>query len=194
MKIAVSAAGVDLDSEVDPQFARARYFILVDSESLDFETIENPNRMLRGGAAVGSARLLVDKGADVVLSGSCGPNAFRTLSLAGIRVVPGARGKVRSAVTAFLHGRLHATPGPPPAAGPGMRRMGMWWAGPRGRGPRRGLGGPASFPGVGSVYRERWKDSGTREELQMLRMQAESLKVHLEQIMDRIEELEGEEE
>jgi len=42
VKIAVSATGIDLDAQVAPRFGRCQYFIIVDSDTLEFETIENP--------------------------------------------------------------------------------------------------------------------------------------------------------
>ena len=41
MKIAITAKGADLDSEVDPRFGRAAYILIVDSETLDFEALDN---------------------------------------------------------------------------------------------------------------------------------------------------------
>jgi predicted Fe-Mo cluster-binding NifX family protein len=52
MRIAVSSAGAGLDSEIDPRFGRCSHFVIVDSETMEFETIENPNVMAAGGAGI----------------------------------------------------------------------------------------------------------------------------------------------
>ena len=41
MKIAVTSTGVDLDSQVDPRFGRAAYILVVDSETFDFQVLDN---------------------------------------------------------------------------------------------------------------------------------------------------------
>ena len=39
MKIAISSTGKELDSNLDPRFGRAAYFISVDAETMDFEAV-----------------------------------------------------------------------------------------------------------------------------------------------------------
>ncbi|GAI92280.1 unnamed protein product [marine sediment metagenome] len=43
MKIAITSRGETLDSEVDPRFGRAEYFLIGELESMDFRAIENKN-------------------------------------------------------------------------------------------------------------------------------------------------------
>lgn len=107
MKIAVTAKGKDLDAEIDPRFGRALYIIIIDSESMEYEVIENAENVnaLRG-AGIQTAALVSEKGADVLLTGSCGPNAFRTVNAAGIKVVNDVTGAVRDAVTDFKNGKF----------------------------------------------------------------------------------------
>lgn len=107
MKLAISARGPTLDSEVDPRFGRAEHFIFVDTDSGAFEAVANDQDL---GAAVGAgiqaAKCVADRGAEAVLTGHCGPNAFRTLQTAGIAVCIGAEGTVKAAVDAFVNGSL----------------------------------------------------------------------------------------
>lgn len=107
MKIAVTSQGNDLDSQVDPRFGRAAYLLIVDSENLDFEVIDNTeNRNALKGAGIQAASNLSSKGAGVLLTGFCGPNAFKTLQAAGIKVADNASGTVREAINAFLEGKV----------------------------------------------------------------------------------------
>jgi len=107
MRIAVTSTGVELDSEVDPRFGRAPYFLLVDSETLDFEVLDNKENVnALKGAGIQAAGMVSEKGADVLLTGYCGPNAFKVLKAARIGVANNAAGTVRDAVRAYVEGRL----------------------------------------------------------------------------------------
>ena len=59
-----------------------------------------------GWAGIQSAETVSRLGAEVVVTGHCGPKALRTLRAAGIRIVTGAQGTVKEAVDAFNKGAL----------------------------------------------------------------------------------------
>ena len=106
MKIAVSAMGKELDASIDPRFGRCAFFLIVDPDNMSFEAFENENIALSGGAGIQSAQFVTSKGAEVVITGSVGPNAFRTLSAAGVDLITGQLGTVRGAVEKFKKGEL----------------------------------------------------------------------------------------
>jgi predicted Fe-Mo cluster-binding NifX family protein len=113
MKIAVSSKGVHLSDEMDPRFGRARYILLVDSETFDYEVLDNSaNVNAFKGAGIQTATMIADKGAEVLLTGYCGPNAFKTLEAAGIKVVTDATGTVREAVKTFKTGGFQYSDSP----------------------------------------------------------------------------------
>ena len=113
MKVAVTAMGKDLGAAVDPRFGRARYFIVVDTESEDFEVLDNEQNLNAAqGAGIQSARNVSESGADALITGNCGPRAFATLSAAGIKVYIGATGTVAQAVEALKAGELQAADDP----------------------------------------------------------------------------------
>jgi predicted Fe-Mo cluster-binding NifX family protein len=113
MIIAVSASGQTLDAQVDPRFGRAAFFVAVDTESGAFQAHENTQNLNAAqGAGIQSAETVSRLGAEVVITGNCGPKAFRTLSAAGIKIVVGADGTVGSAVEAFKSGSLVPTDAP----------------------------------------------------------------------------------
>ena len=89
MKIAISSQGTELSAQVDPRFGRCQHFIIVEPETMQFEAVENSNIMAGGGAGISSAQMMADKGVQAVLTGNCGPNAYETLSAAGIQVITG---------------------------------------------------------------------------------------------------------
>lgn len=112
MKIAITAKGSDLDSEVDPRFGRCQNFIIVDPDTMEFEAVDNSSAMAAGGAGISAAQMIAGKGVKIVLTGNCGPNAHHTLTAAGIKVVTGVSGKVRQAAQDFKAGLLKASSEP----------------------------------------------------------------------------------
>jgi len=108
MTIAVSASSPELSGTVDPRFGRAPYFLFVETESMAFESEVNRQTDAASGVGIQVAQMIAGRGVDAVLTGSCGPNAFRTLQAAGIQVIVGVRGTVEQAVTEYREGRLRA--------------------------------------------------------------------------------------
>ena len=107
MKIAVTSQGTDLDARVDPRFGRAAYILVVDSDSNDFQVIDNnENINALKGAGIQAASNVVNSGAKVLLTGFCGPNAFRALQAGKVAVANDAEGTVRDAVRMYLDGKL----------------------------------------------------------------------------------------
>jgi len=142
MKIAVSAAGPSLDSQVDPRFGRCQYLLIVDSESLAFEALENPAVTSPGGAGIQAAQAVVDEGVEAVITGSCGPKAYQVLSAAHIDVLDGVSGSVREAVEGYRRGELKAAAGPSGRPHSGMGPgIGEGWGRGMGGGRRGGPGG-----------------------------------------------------
>jgi predicted Fe-Mo cluster-binding NifX family protein len=163
MKIAINTNGTDLDAAVDPRFGRCPGFLIVDTEDLASEAMENPGAGRGQGAGIQTAEWVAQKGGAAVLTGNCGPKAHRALTAAGITVVTGCTGTAREAIARFMSGELPAAARPnvpghfgdktPPAeadraaaafgAGRGMGRgsgRGMGRGGGGGRGMGRGRG------------------------------------------------------
>lgn len=107
MKVVVTAQGSSLDSPVDPRFGRARFFLLVDTETGNFTAHDNvQNLNAPQGAGIQAAQTVVQLGTEAVLTGNVGPKAFATLQAARVAVHPGAMGTVREALEALHAGRL----------------------------------------------------------------------------------------
>lgn len=200
MRIAVTSTGPTLDSQVEPRFGRCAYFLVVDTESMAFEAVDNPNVALGGGAGIQSAKLLADRGVTAVLTGNCGPNAFATFAQVGIPVYVGVTGSVRDAVERFKAGEFSAASSPNVSshfgvgglgAGGGMGRGGgMGMGGGMGRGMGGGMGrgmgrrmaaaGPAASPGVDAA-----------DELAELKARARRIEEERRLVAERIKQLEG---
>ena len=131
MRIAISAVEASLDAEVDTRFGRCRFFIIVEPDTMQFESVSNSSAMTSGGAGISAAQMIIGKGVEAVLTGNCGPNTCQVLSSDGLMVVTGVSGKVRDAVQSYKSGNLEDSPRPNV---PGHFGMGMG----RGRGMSRG--------------------------------------------------------
>jgi predicted Fe-Mo cluster-binding NifX family protein len=139
MKIAISAQGKDMNAPVDPRMGRAQQFLLIDTESMDYEVLENPNIGASGGAGIQTAQLLVSKGIEAVITGNCGPNAFTTLQAAGVKVYTGASGTIQQALEQYKHDQLQLAN--QPNVGGHFGDPGFGRGQGRGRGMGRGRGG-----------------------------------------------------
>jgi len=142
MKIAISSVGTDLDTQIDPRFGRCAHFIIVETDDMSFETFDNENIALGGGAGIQSAQFVASKGAKVIITGNVGPNAVSTLSAAGIQMVTGQMGTVRKAVEDYKMGTLTGSNEANASGKSGMmaRGAGMGRGMGRGMGQGRGLG------------------------------------------------------
>jgi len=197
MKIAVTSTGPTLDDYVEVRFGRCAYFLVIDPDTLDCESIRNPNIDLGGGAGIQSAHLLANKDVTVVMTGNCGPNAFQTFGAAGIQVITGIAGKVRDAVQMYKSGAVSSASAPSVQSHFGMgggRGMGRGMGGGRGMGRgmvmRQGIENVESKDKVSSSSPE---STVRKEEVAALKEQADALKKQMEQITARLKELEGEE-
>jgi len=208
MKIAISSTGQDLNASVDARFGRCQYFIIIEPETMKFEAIPNPSITATHGAGIQTSQLIASKGATVVLTGNCGPNAFQTLSAAGIEVIVGVTGTVKDAIEKYKKGELQpssqaSVPGhfgtggtsPTPGMSPGMggaRGVG----GGGGAGAGRGMGGGMMGGGFQATPYGMGATPGAPspmskdEELQSLKNQAQAVSQQLDQINKRIEEIE----
>lgn len=112
MKIAVSSQGRDLYSLLDSRFGRARYFIIYDSKSNEFSVIDNiQNLNAAQGAGIQTAQNVLNSGADCIITGHCGPKAYRVLSSSKIKLYLKETGTVKAAVDDLLNEKLKIADG-----------------------------------------------------------------------------------
>ncbi len=192
MKIAISATGPTLDSEVDPRFGRCRYFIIADTDTGEYEAIDNASGTASGGAGIATAQMIAGKGVGAVLTGNCGPNAYQVLSGAGIQLITGVSGKTQDAIDSYKKGALseakqpnvadHYGMGGGMSYGGGMGR-GMGMGRGKGMGMGRGMGGGMSYPAADMP-------SNSTSGLDELKAQSQALSEQLAEIQKRISEME----
>jgi len=110
MRIAVTAEGNDLDAQIDSRFGRAPKFLIVDTETMRFDAVANTQSLdLAQGAGIQSAQNVLVHKPEVLLTGNCGPKAFRVLKAAGIRVVIGVKGRIADAIHDYMNGKYVET-------------------------------------------------------------------------------------
>jgi len=98
VKIAISSTGQRLESDIDPRFGRCQYFLVVDSDTKEFEVFSNESAEVMGGAGIRAAQFVADLNVKAILTGNIGPNAFETLNAAGIEILTGIEGTVNDAI------------------------------------------------------------------------------------------------
>lgn len=107
MKIAVTSTGKTLDSQTDPRFGRAEYFIIADPDTMEYEVLENKQNMnLPQGAGIQAASAIVSRKVKSLITGNCGPKAFMVLQQAGVQVLLGGKGTISDAIAQYKNGDL----------------------------------------------------------------------------------------
>lgn len=86
MKIAISSTGKDLDSILDSRFGRCDYFQIHDTDNGEIKVIENSGKSSSGGAGIAASQQLIDENIDVIITGNLGPNAFKIIDKANVKL------------------------------------------------------------------------------------------------------------
>jgi predicted Fe-Mo cluster-binding NifX family protein len=107
MKIAFTTSGKDLNAPLDSRFGRAPQFLIYDLETNSFG-VEDNNQNLNAaqGAGIQSAQNIARLGVKALVTGHCGPKAFRVLVAAGIKIYNTSAGTVAEALDLYRTGKL----------------------------------------------------------------------------------------
>jgi predicted Fe-Mo cluster-binding NifX family protein len=110
VKVAFTTSGDDLDAPLDSRFGRAPKFLIYDLDTNTSLLIDNKQNLNAAqGAGVQSAETIARSGAECIVTGHCGPNAFRVLSAAGIKVFNTDTPTVAEALEKYRSGQLTET-------------------------------------------------------------------------------------
>ena len=109
-RIALTTSGEDLSAPLDPRFGRTARFLIYDLETEAFELLDNEmNKQAAQGAGIQAAQTVVDAGVQGVITGHCGPKAFRVLEAAEIQVYLTDAETVADAIGQLKDGDLKPT-------------------------------------------------------------------------------------
>jgi predicted Fe-Mo cluster-binding NifX family protein len=170
VKIVVTANGIDLDAPASSVFGRCPVYVFVDTETMHFEAMGNPELDTLRGAGFQAAELVVGRGAQAVMTGNVGPNAFSVFQSSGVPVYLSGRGTVVEAANVPTHSGTSGGTGVGVDRGVGRGRR-PWDAVP-------------PMPSTPFASRE--------EEITALKETAGELRERLAQVVERLEQLEKE--
>lgn len=107
MKIVFTTSGSDLNAPLDSRFGRASKFLVYDLDSETFEVIDNQQNLNAAqGAGIQSAEAVARLGAKALVTGHCGPKAFRVLLTAEIKIYNTDARTVAEALDLYRAGKL----------------------------------------------------------------------------------------
>ena len=107
MKIAISTSGDNLTAPLDSRFGRAAGFLIYDTDTKGMQMIDNAQNLnAPQGAGIQAAQTVANTGAEAVITGHCGPKAFRVLQAAGIKVYNCQAATVEEALRQLEEGKL----------------------------------------------------------------------------------------
>jgi predicted Fe-Mo cluster-binding NifX family protein len=171
MKVVISATGRDLDATVDERFGRCRYFIIVETDDMSVEAVDNVNADLSTSAGIQSASYVASTGAEAVITGNCGPKAMQVFAETNIRIILGQHGMIKDVLQKFKTALSPSTrENVPEKSGAAVRiepefrpaRHGRWWRPRHGRRrpmhgrQRKGHGGVAADAWVAAAEAWEW--------------------------------------
>ncbi len=107
MKLAFTSTGENLESLLDPSFGRAKNFLVYDLQTQEFNIISNQQNLAAAqGAGIQAAQTIVAADIAALITGHCGPKAFRVLEAVGIKVFNTNAPTVADALKRYLAGEL----------------------------------------------------------------------------------------
>lgn len=145
MKIAVTSTGPSLDAPVEPRFGRCPWFLVGETDTMQFGTVENSSAAL--GAGIQTGQTMAKLGVTHVPPAIADPTPFRRSPPQGCRVT-GCSGMVRDAIERFRSGSMTAS------AGANVMHYGMGGTGGNdmSRGGGHGMGGGRGMGELGVAW------------------------------------------
>jgi predicted Fe-Mo cluster-binding NifX family protein len=107
VKIAFTTSGDNPNAPLESRFGRAPRFLVFDDTAGSFEVIDNAQSMNAAqGAGIQAAETVVRSGAQALVTGHCGPKAFRALQAAGVKIFTTDAATVAEALEQYKAGKL----------------------------------------------------------------------------------------
>ncbi len=106
MKVVIPVDENTTSTSVCVSFGRAPFFMIYDSETKQYNFINNTAADSPGGAGIKAAQLIVDSDAAVLLTPRCGDNAAEVLKAGGVMLYKTSSGSAADNVSAFFSDKL----------------------------------------------------------------------------------------
>ncbi len=107
MRIAISITAGGTEGKVSGRFGRCPFFMIYDIESGEYEVIPNPATAMSGGAGSKAAEIIIEKDCEAIISGNIGPNAYRALKAANVKMYTAQDGSnIEETIEKFKNGEL----------------------------------------------------------------------------------------
>jgi len=107
MLIAITAQGNSLQSEIDPRFGRAAYYLIINTETDEVTVHDNSDGInASNGAGTGAAQTLSEYGVEALYTGSVGPKAADVLKQANIPYYENITGTVQGVLDQLKDGAI----------------------------------------------------------------------------------------
>ena len=110
MKIAVSATGEKLDANIDRRFEKCNYFLIVDTETMSFNSIFNNGTMRKDETSSTALNIVFDNKVEAVVTGDMSQGAYKILSEAKIKIISGLNGSIRKSIEKFKLNEIKQCP------------------------------------------------------------------------------------
>jgi len=101
MFILLGSDGNKLESMIAKRFGHANFYILFDTETNNFQAVENCNRHNHD-----DLQIFLNKGIEAFIVGNIGPYSFEIINLPGIGIYLARTMQVQEAIEKFLKGEL----------------------------------------------------------------------------------------
>ncbi|MGQ9662560.1 MAG: NifB/NifX family molybdenum-iron cluster-binding protein [Kiritimatiellia bacterium] len=112
MKIAITATDKNMASSVDLRFGRAKYFIVVDTDTNEWSAHDNTQNLNAAqGAGIQAAEKVAQIGVQVWSPAMLGPKTYRVVNVAGTKVYLCDQITVAEATTRLKAGELKQATG-----------------------------------------------------------------------------------
>jgi predicted Fe-Mo cluster-binding NifX family protein len=107
MKIIIPSTGKSWEDKVDDRFGRARGFLLYDEDKNKLSWLSNETNMNAGhGAGIQAAQLVINTGAEILITGQIGPKAREILEKTNIKIYKCVNSSIKQAYNNFKQGLL----------------------------------------------------------------------------------------
>ena len=106
MKIIIPVESKTSDTSVCPSFGRTPFFMVFDTENQNCQFIDNSASQSQGGAGIKASQILVDSGANVLITYRCGQNAADVLKAGGIQIYKAEACSANENIQKYKDGKL----------------------------------------------------------------------------------------